>query len=65
VARYQLHGRRDTVFSRGMGLLSNESSIAFLCYCQNAYGLDIATENRPISHLGTVKYNIFPLISGG
>ncbi len=41
-------------------LLCDESSFAFLSYCQNAYGLDFATENRPISNLVTVKNKVYP-----
>jgi hypothetical protein len=44
-------------------LLCDESSFAFHGYCQNAYGFDIATENRPISHLATVIYKVYPLFS--
>ncbi len=41
-------------------LLCDESSFAFHSYCQTAFGLDSATENRPISHLATVKYKVYP-----
>jgi len=41
-------------------LLYDESSFAFLSYCQNAYGLDFAIENRPIGHLSNVKYKVYP-----
>ncbi len=41
-------------------LLCDDSSFAFHSYCQTAYGLDSATENRPISHLATGKYKVYP-----
>jgi hypothetical protein len=31
----------------------------FIVYCQTAYGLDSATENRPVSHLATVKHKVY------
>jgi hypothetical protein len=41
-------------------LLCDEPSFAFHSYCQNAYGLDFATENRPIGHLANVYYKVYP-----
>jgi len=44
-------------------LLYDEFSFAFHGYCQTAYGLDSAIENRPIGHLANVKYKVYPEIA--